>query len=68
MCMIRLHLHMGAGARIGPASDWPNRRPLAVDDDEEVEGVVVVGVVSVDTFEPHHEKTCLRGRFRPRPT
>lgn len=31
---------------MGPASDWPSRRPLADDDDEEVEGVVVVGVAS----------------------
>lgn len=23
ICIIRLHLHIGGGARIGPASDWP---------------------------------------------
>ena len=50
MCMIRLHLHIGAGALMGPASDWPRRRPPLVDEDEVVEGVVVVGVASVQKF------------------
>ena len=54
--MIRLHLHIGAGALIGPASDWPSSRPLD-DKDDEVEEVEVVGVASVKIY--HRNKKIM---------
>ena len=40
MCMIRLHRHIGAGALIGPASDWPSNLLLA-DKAEELDELFV---------------------------
>jgi len=50
MCMIRLHLHMGGVARIGPASGWLPDMVLPDDippDDEE-------DSISTDTRQQDH--------------
>lgn len=56
MCMIRLQRHIGGGARIGPASDWPVEREVEL----ELELLLaddVVGGVPVELHSRKKQKT-----------